>query len=84
MNVGLYARVSTADKGQSPEMQLRELLRGFRLSRRTVPLYSKSEIQAAARPIWLRDTAACRVRVHSKGLTRTRCMSFRASRWARM
>jgi hypothetical protein len=30
------------------EMQLRELLRGFRLSRRTVPFYSKSEIQALA------------------------------------
>lgn len=25
MNVGIYARVSTSDKGQDPEMQLREL-----------------------------------------------------------
>jgi hypothetical protein len=30
------------------EMELRELFHGFRLSRRTVPFYSKSEIQALA------------------------------------
>jgi hypothetical protein len=30
------------------EMELREILHGFRLSRRPVTLYSKSEIQALA------------------------------------